>query len=460
MKKILLIAAFVVAVIVSLPIIGNKFIESALDEQIEMLKANGISLSSSETKSTYLQTHKHYEFLVSDADAVVELLSTFSSYEPSDISYASLNGTLIGVDFNYSNIPLSKALSVDAYPMALSEAVMSEIKEDDEHLHQFINAFFEKKGLLYHIDYDIAGASFSGYVKDIKEEYKAKNGAKVILTLERVNYSGKGDLVAPQELLSSIENMLLSVKDEKSDFLFRINNFKSDASFESQSIYFSSINLQKFELFFKVAEAENLEVNASEIGVNFSSNTSGAKGVFSSKSSLKSLLIKSDKIKVNASDMNYNVSLEGVDKDSFEEVRLLLSEIQTDNSLLLQQKVQESSVELLSKGLIFNIADLSLEKIVIDDVKDLEGFKIQSKVVIKEDADLKQKIANTPLLVLENIAMDTKIQFSKLIFDEITKNMPMAVLAKAYAKEERNTLVFDIKFKDSSLKVNDKPLSL
>lgn len=460
MKKILLLLALIVAVLLLLPIIGNKIVENVLNEKIDFLKINGIELAKSDTKSSYFETKKHYEFLLSDSDKISQLLAHYSSYDSSQETFALLKGILIGIDLEYSNVPLSKAVSIDIYPISFSSEVMSEVKESDAGLHDFLIQFLEKKGVLYHIDYDMASSDFKGFIKDIKEEYTLANGAAVELNLLNATYSGNGELIAPKEFTSRVDTIIFKVKDENDTMALNMHNFTSDSAFESQSTYDSTLKLQKFEIYYKNMDTQGVEVNASDMGMKISSNTNGAKGEFSSKSSFKSLAVKSETLKIGVTNFNYEVALSGVEKDSFEEIRLLAAKLKTDDSFTLQQNLQESLIKLLSHGLTLNIVDFSLQKIVIDDVNDLEGFSIKSKMTLKEDADLKQKIYNAPMLVVGNINIETKIKFSKVMFDEITKNYPMTALVKMYAKDEANNLIFDMKFIDGALQVNDKPLNL
>lgn len=457
MKKILLLALFVV-VIVLLPIVGNKVAQSVLDEKIEILKSNGIEVVENKSDSSYLQTKKHYEFLLSDASKLLEYLNKFSNNKIPPYANALLDGVRMGVDLEYSNFPFAKELSVDVYPLTLSSAMQSDLQEKDADFYAYIKTFLENHGVLYHINYNIATSDFNGYLKDIKEEYTLKNGSFVSMNLTNALYHGKGDLIAPSEFVSSVAHIMLQIRDANEAFTFNLQNWDSQTAFESQTTYISSVKVEKVEMSLRGNPTDNFELNASKIGLNVSANTQGVKAEFYSKANIDSLVMRSNILNFKASNFNYDVALNDVDKDSLEKLRVGVSKLKSENSFKLQTDVQESALELLSRGITLDIADFSIANIVIDDAKDLEGLSVKSRVTLKEDTNLKQKIQYAPIMIIQSLNIDTKLQLSHALFDAMEQAMPMVGLAKAYAKEDSNTISFDIRFMDGAFKINDKAI--
>ncbi len=459
MKKILLLLSLVIAITALIPVLGNKLIENILNENIEVLKTNGIEITESKTDSSYLQTKKHYEFLLKDANKLVEHLNKFSSEKLPPYLHSMLEGVLVGVDLDYSNIPLSKALSIDIYPLKLSDKVMSDMQNKDVKFSEYIKSFLQNRGVLFHLNYNLVSKDFDGYIKDINEQQSLKNGAHLTLNLQNTIYSGSGELIAPTKLLSSVNKMMVKVADDKDEFLFNMQNFSTDAQFESQTTYLSAAKLEKLEIQMMSSENGNIELNIFGTVASVSSNMQGVKGEMSAKSSIHSILINSKELDVNASNFNYDIALQGMDKDSFEEVRMLASKIKADDTSKAAENLQDGFIKLLSKGLTLDVNDFSLEKIVIDNTKDLEGFSLKSKATIKEDSSLKDKIKNTPALVVKDVNMNTNLKFSKAMFNLAVEKYPMVVLAKEYAKDEAKSLVYDFSFIDGAFKMNDKPLN-
>jgi hypothetical protein len=458
-KKILLLLSLFITIAALLPILGNKLIENKLDENIEVLKTNGIEVIESKTDSSYLQTKKHYEFLLKDANKLVEHLNKFSSEKIPPYINPMLEGVLVGVDLDYSNIPLSKALSIDIYPLKLSDRVMSDMQNKDAKFSEYIKSFLQNRGVLFHVNYNLLSRDFDGYIKDINEQQSLKSGAHLTLNLQNSIYSGSGELIAPTKLLSSVNKMMVKVADSEDEFLFNIQNFSTDAQFESQTTYLSAAKLEKLQMQMMSSENGNIELNISGMVASLSSNMQGVKGEMSVKSSIHSIIINSKELDINASNFNYDIALHGMDKDSFEEVRLLASKIKTDDTSKAAENLQDGFIKLLSYGLTLDVNDFSLQKVLINNVKDLGGFSLKSKATMKEDRSLKDKIKNTPTVVVEDVNMSTNLKFSKAMFNLAVEKYPMVVLVKEYAKDETNSLVYDFSFINGAFKINDKPLN-
>ncbi len=461
MKKILLLLLLIVVILILLPIIGNKLIENILNENIELLKTNGVEVIDTQTKSSYFETKKHYAFVLKDANKLVEYLNQYASEKLPAYTHVMLEGALVGVDLEYSNIPISKALSMDISLLQLSDRVMSDMQNRDAQLNEYIKTFLQNGGLTLHANYDIASKDFSGSIKDIQEEQSTKNGAKVTLHLLGATYSGNGAFLAPTKFVSSVKSMLLKVADEQDTFYFTLQNLSTDAQFESQTTYLSNAKLEKIELLIKTMQneqADSVEVNASGMVASVSSNMQGIKAELGAKSSMKSMTIHSNELDVNASNFNYEIALHNADKDSLEETRQLVAKLKSDNSITVQEKLQESAVKLLSKGMTLDVKDLSVEKIVVNGTEDLEGLSLKSNIVVKEDSNLETKIKTAPMLVLGNFNVTTKLQLSKPFFTMLLEQYPAMALTKEYAKEDAKSFIYDFSFIDGALKLNDKLL--
>ena len=458
MKKFVIFIAVVVLVLAALPIIGNKLVENSLDDRLTTLSSYGLEVSKAETESSYLSTKKHFEFLLRDAEKFVAYLNKYSDQQIPPYVNAAFEGVLIGADVEYSNFPLSKAVTVDIYPLALSENMMSSVKEDDLNFHNYLEKFLHSKGILYHINYNIISEDFDGFVQDIKERYTLKDGTKMSLNLLNATFSGNGELIAPNTLISNVDTINLDIDNVKTKVTFNLDNFSSSSSFESKSTYISSGDLKNFKLVVS-ALTENLLFEATDVKVNFSSNTQGDRAELNAKSSLKTMSIQSEKIDVVMKDFGYDIAMNGLDKDSLEELRVKMSRMKTASaSSDLQKEIQDSMIQLLSHGLELDIAKLSLENITLNKTENLEGFDIKSKFIVKEDKDLATKIALSPLLVSQNVDMTINIKLSKPLYSKLNSGVPMTSMANSFAKENGNSVLFDITFINGEFRVNDKAL--
>ncbi len=458
MKKFIIFIVVAVLLAAALPIIGNKLVENSIEDRLTTLGSYGLEVSKAETTSSYLNTKKHFEFLLRDGDKFIEYLNKYSDQQIPPYVNAAFEGVLIGADVEYSNIPLSRALTVDIYPLSLSKNMMRSIKENDLDFYNYFEKFLHSKGVLYHINYNIVSEDFDGYLQDVKESYTLKDGTKISLNLLDATFSGNGELIAPNSVVSNINTINLGVDSNKTKLIFSLDNFSSSANFESKSTYISGGDLKSLKLTV-AAVNENLLFEATDIKVNFSSNTQGEKAELNAKSSLESITIKSDKVDIAMKDFAYDIAMNGLDKDSLEELKDIISRSKAaPSSSDLQKEIQDSMVKLLSHGLELDIAKLSLENVTLNQTENLEGFDIKSKFKIKEDKELAMKIRLSPLLVSQNVDMTVNIKLSKALYSKLTKGVPIAGMAKDYVREDGNSVVFDITFVNGELKVNSKAL--
>jgi len=315
MKKITIFILVVVLVLAALPIVGNKLIENAIDDRLTTLSSYGLEISEAQTDSSYLTTQKHFKFLLKDSQKLIAYLNQYSDKQIPPYVDAMFEGVLIGADVEYSNFPLTKDIIINIYPLSLSQKMMQDMKADDLNFHDYLEKFLHSQGILYHINYNIMSEDFKGNMKDIKESYTLKDGTILSLNLLNATYSGNGELIAPNTLISNIEKINLVVENREEKLTFILDDFSSSSVFESQSTYITGGDLKKIQLSIDAVDA-NLFFNASDIKVNFSSNSQGEKTELNSRSSLSALSIQSDKIDFVIKDFIYDMAMIGLDKDS------------------------------------------------------------------------------------------------------------------------------------------------
>jgi hypothetical protein len=435
MKKIFFISLFLIALFIAvLPIVGNSYMQTLIEDKLDILNSHGLELKDVKTSSTYLSTNKHFEFINKSTDSM-------------------LNGMLLGVDIEYSNIPFSKDVSLDIYPLDMSQSMSNELKTNDINFYNKIKTLLNSKGLLYHIDYNVLSKDFSSYVKDINENYSLKDGEKLAIKLDKVFFNGNGDLISPNRLTSTIKEMKISAIADDAKFVFSLNDFSSSNDFESLTTSISSVKLASFEFTIKSLK-DIIDVKMNNIKMKSSSSEKKEAFELSYKSFINSLTFYSNDLKFSVKNLNSDIIVKELDKHSFEELSNLISKTNSSNSALLDQKIQESLIKLLSKGLVLNIADFSIDILKLHDEKALGGFKSKSIIKIKKDDNLVQKLNISPILLASNIDVKTDVNLSKVLYQRLIQNSPLSSTISKYAKEYGDNIVFVIDFIDSSLVVN------
>ncbi len=457
MKKTIIFTALFIFVLALLPILGNKFVKEKLDTKIETLKANGIESKNSIEKLTYLNSSRHYEFVLSDMDKFLNYLSHYSDKQLSPHTSAMLMGTVIGVDLNYSNFPFSEAVSIDIYPLSFSDEIMKELERKDKIFFEYIENFLMQKGILYHINYNIATESFGGYIKDIDERQTMSNASELVVKLTKATFKGEGGFITPSSLQMNIDKIVINMIKANQNISIDLDKFSSTSIFNSKTTYLTSSKINSLSIDVDGIVNNSGSLKISDMDMNIVSNTEEKKAKFNLKSSFSKMFVESNKLNFIASNFNSDLKLFDLDKNSLEELRVLISKSKSGNSIYLNKEIRDSSIKLLSKGLKFDIKDFSIKNIKIDN-DDLKGFKIDSKIILKEEMNLVKNIGYNPFYLSKNLDLDFNLKVSKKIFSKVSSTFPMTMFAYSYAKEDMDDLIFEIRFNNNKLSVNGKAL--
>ncbi len=456
MKKTALIVSLIVIIAIFLaPLVGNSFMKKLVDENIKALESNGLVLKKATRDSGYFNTREHLEFVLQNADAFENYLSSYAKTTMPPAMNRVFKGATIAADIEYSNIPFSKAITMQIYPLKLSGELMQEMKINDPKAYKQFVDFLESKGILYHIDYNLLSEEFSGFIKDIDEIYELKDNAKLLMKLKDAKFHGQGDLLAPKKMEFFVHTMNFDAQDGTNTLSMEVKDLKSSSDFESFSKYTSSTKVFQIKLFMQSPQ-DNINMLLDNMDVTSSAKMKDEKVELSSKSYIENLEFHSDKLDFALKAFNSDIVVNALDKKSYEEFVQLLANAKTMNQKLLQQKLQSSLLILFSHGLQVKISDISLENIIVDKVEELGGMKITSSLNVKEDKDFADKLKISPMLLIDNIEMNMNIKLAKALYLKIIEGSPMMPAVVSYAKKDADSVYFDIRFKDAKLMVNDK----
>jgi hypothetical protein len=456
MKKISLSILAVIIILAILPLIGNKLIKESIDKRMEILKQNGVELINTKEVHSYLDTKLHYELVLSDANKFIHYLKQYSQKQLPAYTSSLLKGSIIGFDVEYSNIPFFTSIEGEIYPIVLASKLMSDIEKNDQEFYKHIQDFLSKKGILYHITYDMSDGKFSGYLKDIDEKHTLKNSSVIEIILDKVLFHGEGSLLAPTYVDTKAKTIFLKISDSNDELSLRSTNFNSIANFASQTTYLTSATMDSLSLKAKDDTKNSINLDIKQINLNVSANTQSEKGSFSSKLSFDEMQIDSNKLNLVLEHFNYDIAFLDVDKRAFERVRFLLSKQKFQLASIVS--VRESIVDLLSKGLKISIVDFSFDNIDLDRKK-LGELKLAAQLDLKADKKLKEKLIYSPNSIIKNIDLDLKIKLSKQIFIKLASIQPAIILTQSYAKQSGDSIVYELSLKDSKLSLNGQVLS-
>ncbi len=457
MKKTLIIfAIFALLFIALLPVVGNKVIENSINNHIELLSSYGAEVQTNLDKHGYLHTQKEYLLIVKDGNKFAQYLNQFSDNNTQNFTGDMLVGVKVGLDLEYSNLPLSDAISLDMYLLSFSSKMQNLIEDFDSEFGEYIRKTLENKALLLHLDYSVAKSNFKGYVKNIDEKYTLKDTSTVLFKAIDLSFNGSGLLGYIESLNIVLGELSLDIVRDDESFKLDLEKLLVFSTFESDTTYSYVVKLKNLNYIVKTKEFDDLSLQTNGIYIEFSSNTQGKKANFYSKTSFESFLVETNSTTINLNDFNYDISLNGVDKDSYEKVRTLLLQTDATYSDELRIEIQQSLVELFSRGIDLKITDFSLGSIATKTIQPIDGFVLKADIVIDEDIDMAKDMLSFTTLIAKNITIDSKIEFSKDMFSIINQEFPLTLFVLPFAKEDKNKMLFDLKFKDEKLRVNDK----
>lgn len=455
MKKILLFVAVVIAITVSLPLIGNKVVNDTINDRVEVLNSYGIETVKHISNNRYFSTTQHFEFILKESDRFIEYLNSFAQTQIPPYVNAALQGVKIGIDLKYYNFPLSDAIGVDIYPLSLSTKTMQNLHRKDLRFYNYLKDFLETKGFLYHINYHVVNSDFDGYLKNVKESYDIDGNAKIFLQLQGARFKGNGELIAPKFLETTLENLILDITDGQNNLHMTLNDLKGSSNFDSVATYVSSMLVDKMEFNLK-NKSDNIFLNLSKFHLNTSSAEEKKRLDFYVKSSLKELHLKGTKGEVSANDINYDLDLNGVSQEDYNRLRKLLAQEKVSKNSASEDAIQQAILQLFAKGFSLNIADLSMKSLSFDNKKQLKGFRLDANISVDKDEKLVEKFRSNMQSADKNLHFTSKVLISKELFDSLNQDMPVTGFAKSFAKEQNDDVVFDMIFKDAKLYINDK----
>ncbi len=454
MKKILTILSVVIlSVIVALPFFGNKAVEKVLRDRIEVLNSFGLEIDNIKSDSTYLKSNRHYIVYVKDADKFITYLNQFSSPKIPIYLNNMVEGTILEVKIQYSNIPLTDGVSIDIYPLKLSENIIDNIKESDVELSRYISDFLYNKGFGYYLNYNILSKVFSGHIKDIEESHTLSSGYKIDVKLRGATFNGSGILLAPEKLNSKIDEIFFKVdgNSQKIDILF--SDISESLVFKSKTNYSINSKIKHIALNVYAKDFNKSEIIFNNIDFDISTNTKNKKIDFFAKTTFDKLIVDTPKVIVDIDGFIYDMSLTKLDKDIFEQIIELANQAKIDQTL--QEQMTEKIISLLLKGLELKIADFSLSKVTVNKSEDLGGVSLKVDVVFPPNVILANKQENINN-ISKNMNIDLLIKISKKMFIELSQAQPILVMTQSFAKEQNDNFIFNIKIDDGNLTVNDK----
>ncbi len=457
-KTSLIVVALLLVVVATIPIIGNKFMQKYTKDTIVVLKSHGLKLLTLKTDDSYLNTKKQFKFVVEDSSEFVKYLNERSHGKLPLETKSDLDGTVLGLDLIYSNIPFAKSIKFALYPLELSKVVSEKIKEEDVNFYDKFSAFLKNKGLFYYGEYNLINQKFTTHMKSIHQHYALHNSSDVNVTLSGVSFNGQGDIFSPEKLVTSIKTMNFKASQKEVFAKLILDNFYAKNKFISLSNNENSVSFSKLAF---IVKGKKSNINITLNGLKTASNATLNKNLIAmnSNTTLKKIVLLLKNIDLKATNFHAKTSVTNIALKPFKSLQTIVSKLSNTNmSRREQRKLRESVLALFADGMKIKIDDISLKNITLKDKNNIGAFKIGADIQIKKDANLAKKLQQSPLLLLGNLDVDSNLTLSKKLYNLLIQNTPMAQMISSYAKKEQNNIIFNLSFHNSKLQINGKQI--
>lgn len=466
MKKLWIVVLLGV-IVALLPFAGNRIVKEKIDERLLELSQNGLETKLKKEDKSYLHTQLQYTITVKDEKKFISYLNSFSAKELPPYTKSLLDGAEFAVDIRYSNIPFAEKMTLELYPLKLSDVTMRSLKLNNPEIYSFVTDLLQKRALLYHIEYDIASDEFHGYMKDLDERLSMKDDTNVSIVVKGLEASGKGVLIAPDSLVMQIKQIALSIKDKKNVMRLDMQDMQTTNSFKSRTTYsvsskISSLKLQVHSLHIDPLASkpmvEDIQMRLKNFALDASSDTQGKDAALFVKSSLDEFGFVQNSKSFTLKGLNYETLLSGVEKESF----LKLQEIIEKNaqtqylSPQTQKEIEDAVKKIFAHGFELNVSDLSLKKLSTPEVKDMDGFAISMQAKLKPAATPSANYQQNPNLFIQNLSVKSDMRFSKSFYALLNRFYPVDIMFASYKKEQNNEILFHVEFKDGMVTINGK----
>lgn len=452
-KKIIIVAAVLVAIMAALPLVGNMGVKKIIDERIVMLDENGIKVESSDNGSSYLETKAHYEFTLEDPVAFQNYLATLSKAQVPAYMHAMLDDVVMAADVRYSNLVVDSGISLDLYPVAFTKEAGERMKAEDVTLYEQMIEMLENREFMYHMDYDVTASTFKGYIKDINKELTFQDGKKAKIVFEAATFDGKGTLVEPESVVLRIKNADVDFSlPEDAKMKLSMNDLTSNSTFSAKNSFDLDYEAKSLHFYFK-DKLTQIQIDASDMKTISDSKVLNAKLSTAVNASMKHFKLQDQNGSLELQDFAFVMDAENIDEAAYEAFQKA-----SEQAGASSQHTMLASLGVVAKGFDLHIDELSVKKIAIKDSGLMDGFDHKINIVIKEDDQLVQKMQMTPMALMQNINIDAKLKFAPALYSFIKRQGANLALADTFVKQEGDNAVFDILLQDGKVTVNGQSL--
>jgi hypothetical protein len=404
-------------------------LKSRVNSELTTLQQHGFTIKQRDIKD------KEEFFVISfdNPDKITDYLNSHNAnIDKEDIEL--LKGASVAVDTKYLNDSYS-LLSFDIYPHSIPKNISDELNST---ILTQIDSMIKNRTILLHIDFNKFLSEFKGYIKDI--DGIIEDEMLMHFVLKGVNFQGELKDEKLKSIEQNIKYLSLSTAEELN---ITLSNFDANYKTTDSSSYNTQSNYGMDKLKIYVKESLNIEA----LNLEGSSATSINNKLLKSSTSarVETFLLHNNLQKYKLKNTNFSAEIDNIDINALEQLQNITKEDNKTIKNLMQQ--------IVSRGIEFNISELSSKEIFIDNSA-MGSFNISISGDIDKDFNLTIAEEN-PFLLFEAINSKSYIATSTELFSFIMQD-PRAMIALMMfpPKEEKGQKIYEIEYHKGKLTVN------
>jgi hypothetical protein len=406
-----------------------------VDREIKILEQNGFVIEDRVVEE------RGEHFVINYADPIK--IAHYLKSKNVDISLedsAEFKGVKIASDIKYLD-GIYSAISSDIYPIAFPKNLMRDATLQDR---KILDKILKDQIFLIHTDINKLFNSFRGYIKDINTTIESEDPLSIVS--QGFKFKGDFDKDRLKSSSNSIEKISLHAKSGSHILLERLDgSYRQDR--DSIYDYTSGYKIDH------ISYGDGRQIRSTLKDVEVKSSGESRKGLMFTKFDLQigSADIKEPRGEHLLEEIKSKISIDNIAIDVLERMSRL-----DENDT---KGFDRSFRDLLSKGIKLSIDELSVQKIKESNKADkIDGFDINATAQIDKSADF-NKIEQNPLYLLSVIDSTLNIELSNKLYILLQREPELTLLSLMFQPTiKKDKVIFDIVYKNGSLKINGKPI--
>lgn len=449
MKKIgLIFASILVVALLLSPIVGGSMTRSIVEKRIQALQHAGIKVVEHNSSKHYLSTEQHFLFQASDPALLRQYLETVGIETLPFYMQTLLDGTEVGIDITYSNVPFMKNILLSIYPVALSSSLYVPLHEYDETLAHSLEKFVASKALRLDVSYDLYNSTFEGEMKDIDYRFKQKENGFIDLKMHDMHVKGLGAIEAPKNISYQIQSLHVNGTNQGKPLDLALESFNFSTAF-TQGVTTDMLSCNEMRLSTKGSEPARVVVKGIQTTYIREDEDNSTNVLY--KTNVLALDVEVNALHYHFDEIIANVKFDGLSKKA---LALLTTNSDAQASVQQQQKVNALML-LFTQGFGVDIETVEVASITLPDMQTRQKTTLQGNVVFYPDQQVLQSLMQ-PQRMLSHLALDMNISIDKTLYLQKMKTTLQSF--DALKRSCKNGYCFDVNIDKGVVRINGQTL--